>query len=204
MSMLVLVFALVLGVLASTASAQEQQPQPQPQPATTDPAPAPEPTSGGSEYGDEAADAPEGPMVPGDVAKIRNGVAYAPQAAPDAVKQIIWAGNEIVGMPYLYGGGHADFEDEGYDCSGTISYALHGADLLATPRDSNDFARFGGGGVGEWVTIFTNPDHAYMTVAGIRLDTSTGGSRRYKGAGPRWRDLRKSDKGYKRRHPIGL
>jgi hypothetical protein len=158
--------------------------------------------SGGSEYG---TDPPaETPTVPGTVAKIIDGVAYAPQSAPDAIKQLIWAGNDIVGMPYLYGGGHnEDFEDEGYDCSGTVSYALHGADLLAKPRDSSSFFRYGSVGKGSWVSIYTKSSHMYLTVAGIRLDTSAaddpGGLK-----GPRWRPLRKTDRGYKARHPVGL
>ncbi|MCW3015318.1 MAG: hypothetical protein JWO02_2410 [Solirubrobacterales bacterium] len=157
--------------------------------------------SGGSEYGTESP--AETPTVPGTVAKIVDGIAYAPESAPDAIKQLIWAGNDIVGMPYLYGGGHGDFVDEGYDCSGTVSYALHGADLLAKPRDSSSFLRYGSVGKGSWVSIYTKSSHMYMTVAGIRLDTSAADDR---GGlkGPRWRPLRKSDRGYKARHPVGL
>jgi hypothetical protein len=159
------------------------------------------PNPGGREYG--TADPMDTPTVPGSVAKIVNGIAFAPADAPDAVKQVIWAGNDIVGMPYRYGGGHQDFQDDGYDCSGTISYALHGGGLLARPRDSSSFAKYGGGGAGGWITIFTNPGHAYMTVAGIRLDTSAADDPR--GAkGPRWRPLRASNRGFKKRHPIGL
>ncbi|MCW3038940.1 MAG: hypothetical protein JWM31_845 [Solirubrobacterales bacterium] len=157
--------------------------------------------AGGAEF-DTTAPA-ETPTVPGSVAQIVDGVAYAPAAAPDAVKQVIWAGNDIVGLPYVYGGGHRDFDDDGYDCSGTISYALHGAGLLARPRDSSSFFRYGAAGRGSWVTIFTRSSHAYMTVAGIRLDTSAaddpGGLK-----GPRWRPLRGSDRGFKVRHPVGL
>jgi hypothetical protein len=84
-----------------------------------------------------------------------------------------------------------------------VSYALHGASLLKRPRDSRSFARFGAGGIGQWVTVFTNPGHAYMSVAGIRLDTSAADDAAG-GKGPQWRPLRKSDSGYKRRHPVGL
>jgi cell wall-associated NlpC family hydrolase len=157
--------------------------------------------AGGRAYGQP--DPMATPMVPGALAQVVDGVAYAPADAPDPVKQVIWAGNQIVGLPYMYGGGHKDFVADGYDCSGTVSYALHGADLLKRPRDSRSFYRFGLSGLGTWVTVFTNPGHAYMTVAGIRLDTSaaddpTGAK------GPQWRPLRKSDHGYRMRHPLGL
>lgn len=155
--------------------------------------------TGGATYGQDFT----GPTVPGSVAKIVNGIAYAPADAPEVVQQVIWEGNKIVGMPYRYGGGHQDFEDDGYDCSGTISYALHGGDLLSRPRDSSSFARYGAAGAGDWITIFTNPGHAYMTVAGIRLDTSAADDPKG-GKGPRWRPLRDSDRGYKKRHPVGF
>jgi cell wall-associated NlpC family hydrolase len=178
--------------VASVAPASAQDPAPQS---------AGSAASGGSEYGTQSP--ARTPTVPGAMAKIVDGVAYAPETAPDAVKAVIWAGNDIVGMPYVYGGGHGDFEDDGYDCSGTISYALHGADLLARPRDSSSFFRYGSAGKGSWVTIYTKSSHAYLTVAGIRLDTSAaddkGGQK-----GPHWRPLRRSDRGYKLRHPVGL
>jgi cell wall-associated NlpC family hydrolase len=167
--------------------------------------------TGGSEYGtvvagsddEEEGDVAATPTVPGTVAKIVDGVAFAPESAPDAVKQAIWAANAIVGMPYVYGGGHGAFEDDGYDCSGTVSFALHGADLLARPRDSSSFLKYGAAGKGSWITIYTNAGHAYMTIAGIRLDTSAAGDR---GGlkGPRWRPLRRSNRGFKIRHPVGL
>lgn len=166
---------------------------------TAPPAPAANP--GGREYG--ADDPLDTPTVPGAVARIIDGVAHAPQDAPEAVKQLIWHANRIVGKPYRYGGGHRDFEDDGYDCSGTISFALHGGGLLRRPRDSRSFARYGSRGPGRWVTIYTNPGHAYMTVAGIRLDTSAADDPRGD-KGPRWRPLRSSDGGYTRRHPTGL
>lgn len=159
--------------------------------------------AGGAEYGTVDPDAY--PTVPGDVAVIGDdGLAAAPADAPDEVKQIIWAGNDLIGKPYRYGGGHgADFDDTGYDCSGTVSYALAGADLLRRPRDSRSFFRWGAAGRGDWVTIYTASGHMYMTVAGIRLDTSAADDRG--GAkGPRWRPLRRSNKGYKTRHPAGL
>lgn len=143
------------------------------------------------------------PTVAGSVGKIVKGVAYAPALAPDAVKQAIWTANEIIGRPYVYGGGHASFTSKGYDCSGTVSYALHGGDLLDSPLDSSSFMSWGASGRGDWITIFTNPDHAYVVIAGIRLDTSAADDPAG-GKGPRWRPLRKSNAGFTVRHPSGL
>jgi cell wall-associated NlpC family hydrolase len=142
-------------------------------------------------------------LVPGHTARIIDGFAAAPMDAPPAVQQIIWAGNQIVGLPYIYGGGHASFVSPGYDCSGTVSYALHGASLLATPMDSGEFESWDGHGVGTWVTIFANGGHAYMTVAGIRLDTSPANDPSGL-QGPRWRPLRPENAGFVVRHPTGL
>ncbi|MHB1537657.1 MAG: NlpC/P60 family protein [Solirubrobacteraceae bacterium] len=158
--------------------------------------------TGGDPVG-EVADARPRLLVPGSFAKIVEGQAAAPENAPKAVKEIIWAGNEIVGRPYIYGGGHASFKSEGYDCSGTVSYALHGASLIQTPMDSSEMEGWGEAGVGRWVTVFANPGHAYMTVAGLRLDTSSvedpSGLE-----GPRWRPLRAENAGFVVRHPGGF
>jgi cell wall-associated NlpC family hydrolase len=142
-------------------------------------------------------------LVPGHTARIVDGLAAAPALAPPAVQRIIWAGNQIIGLPYVYGGGHASFTSPGYDCSGTVSFALHGADLLSTPEDSSEFEHYGGRGVGTWVTIFTNSGHAYMTVAGLRLDTSSADDPSNQ-QGPRWRPLRPANEGFLVRHPKGL
>jgi hypothetical protein len=144
------------------------------------------------------------PTVPGTVAQIVNGTAYAPDQAPDQVKQAIWAANQIVGLPYRFGGGHKlGFTDRGYDCSGTVSFALHGGGLLSVPRDSSGFLRFGGSGKGQWITIYTNPGHAFAVIAGLRLDTSAAGDPSGL-SGPRWRPNLRSTRGYKVRHPIGF
>jgi hypothetical protein len=144
------------------------------------------------------------PTVPGIVATIVNGLAAAPEAAPDAVKQAIWAANGIIGRPYRYGGGHArGFVDRGYDCSGTVSFALHGASLLDSPLDSGSFLRWGAAGVGQWITVYTNPGHAYAVIAGLRLDTSAAGDPSGL-RGPRWRPSLRSSRGFKARHPVGL
>ena len=142
-------------------------------------------------------------LVPGTTARYIDGLAAAPESAPAPVQEIIWAGNQLIGLPYIYGGGHASFISPGYDCSGTVSFALHGGDLLASPEDSSEFESFGSAGIGRWVTIFTNPGHAYMTVAGLRLDTSSADDPSNE-QGPRWRPLRPANSGFQIRHPTGL
>src|SRR4051794_40924552 len=109
------------------------------------------------------------PVVAGAVATIgADGLAAAPAAAPDAGEQAVWAANAIIGRPYRYGGGHArGFVDRGYDCSGTVSVALHGGDLLASPLDSSSFMHWGESGAGDWITVYTNPGHAYAVMAGL-------------------------------------
>jgi hypothetical protein len=142
-------------------------------------------------------------LVPGSTARYVGGIAAAPMSAPLAVQAIIWAGDQIIGLPYIYGGGHASFTSPGYDCSGTVSFALHGASLIGTPMDSSEFMGWGSHGVGRWVTIFSNPEHAYMTVAGLRLDTSSADDPSNQ-QGPRWRPLRPANSGFTVRHPLGL
>jgi hypothetical protein len=128
-----------------------------------------------------------------------DGLAVAPESAPEEVKAIIAAGNEIAAKPYKYGGGHGRWRDSGYDCSGSLSYVLHAAGLLDTPLDSSGFMRWGERGRGQWVTIRSNPSHAYMIVAGLRFDTS---ARRV--TGNRWSDEMRSARGFAGRHPEGL
>ncbi len=184
---------LLLAVLAAAAAPAAAQ-TPAPVPA----APAP-PATGGAAYGVAFQ-----PTVPGVVAQAVNGIAYAPDQAPDAVKQAIWAANQIVGMPYRLGGGHKlGFTDRAYDCSGTVSFAMHGAGLLAAPRDSSSFMRYGLAGKGQWITVYTNRGHAFAVIAGLRLDTSAAGDPAG-GSGPRWRPNLRSTRGYRARHPLGL
>ena len=128
-----------------------------------------------------------------------SGLAVAPASAPEEVQEIIAAGNKIATKPYRYGGGHGRWRDSGYDCSGSISYALHGAGLLASPLDSTGFMSWGERGKGEWVSIYANAGHAYMTVAGLRFDTSSS-----KRSGSRWSETTRSARGYRVRHPEGL
>lgn len=142
-------------------------------------------------------------LVPGTTARYVNGLAAAPMGAPLAVQEIIWAGNELIGLPYIYGGGHGSFTSSGYDCSGTVSFALHGASLLKTPEDSSEFESYGSHGIGRWIAVFSNPGHAYMTVAGLRLDTSSADDPSNQ-QGPRWRPLRPANSGFRVRHPLGL
>jgi peptidoglycan hydrolase-like protein with peptidoglycan-binding domain len=128
-----------------------------------------------------------------------DGLAVAPASAPEAVKAIIAAGNEIASKPYKYGGGHGRWRDSGYDCSGSVSYVLHAAGLIDTALDSSGFMSYGEPGRGTWVTIRSNPGHAYMIVAGLRFDTS---ARRV--TGNRWSEEMRSARGYRGRHPEGL
>jgi peptidoglycan hydrolase-like protein with peptidoglycan-binding domain len=140
------------------------------------------------------------PLGPGEEATVgKDGLAIAPAAAPDAVKQIIAAGNAIATKPYRYGGGHGRWNDTGYDCSGSVSYALHGAGLLDQALTSGDFTRWGAKGAGRWVTIYGNSGHAYMVVAGLRFDTS---GRQQDGT--RWHASSRSSSGYVATHPPGL
>jgi hypothetical protein len=138
-------------------------------------------------------------------AKIVNGVAYAPRNAPRQVVNAIAAANKIVRKPYHYGGGHGSFNDSGYDCSGSVSYALHGGGLLRSPLDSSAFMRWGLGGKGRWITVWTNPGHAFVIIAGLRLDTSSQNRARgaAPGSGPRWGYAR-STGGFTARHPKGF
>ena len=129
-----------------------------------------------------------------------NGVALPPLEAPTAVLKIIEAGNAIARTPYKWGGGHGRFLDTGYDCSGSVSFALYAAGLIDGPRDSSGLMGWGERGPGEWVTIYSNPGHVYMEVAGIRFDTSGA-----KATGSRWQnDLRGRRAGFVARHPPGL
>ena len=153
-----------------------------------------------------------GQEVPGTKAKLLpDGTAAAPADAPDQVKQAIWAANWLRDKPYKYGGGHGRLRDTGYDCSGAVSFALAAADLLETPLDSGSFMSWGAAGMGDWITVYTNPGHAYVVIAGLRLDTSTAGVSRVgrvragaRESGPRWRPVLRSPRGYVRRHPISF
>jgi hypothetical protein len=141
-------------------------------------------------------------MVNGSQAVLRNGIAYAPSHAPQSVKNAIWAVNTIRHKPYVWGGGHGSFYDNGYDCSGTVSYALHYAGALAAPLPSSDLLRYGERGRGRWITIYSRPGHTFAMIAGLRLDTT---DFRYGGnEGPRWHTDMRDTRGFAARHPAGM
>ncbi len=136
-------------------------------------------------------------LVTGARARVlRDGTAVAPRNAPDVVKRVILAGNQIAKFPYKWGGGHGAWRDNGYDCSGSVSFALAGAGLLKAPMASGPFMRWGAAGAGRWITIFANPGHIYMVVAGLRFDTSGRGR-----AGTRWQAVGRPGGGFAVRHP---
>ena len=142
------------------------------------------------------------PMVPGNHAVLRNGIAYAPANAPDSVKHAIWAVNTICRRPYVWGGGHGSFRDYGYDCSGTVSFALHYAGMLEQPLPSSNFLRYGERGRGRWFTIYSKHGHVFAMIAGLRLDTT---DLRYgSDVGPRWHLDGRDTWGFEARHPVGL
>ena len=157
------------------------------------------PTSGGATF--------EPPPPPPEEATLVDGRVIAPASAPRRVKRVITAANRIVEKPYIYGGGHKPFSsrlDGGYDCSGSVSYALYGGRFLRSPLPSGALMRWGRSGPGRWITVYSSPSHAYIVVAGLRFDTSmrdpdAPGPR----SGPRWsRTLRKSN-AFIARHPRG-
>ena len=128
-----------------------------------------------------------------------NGVAYAPAGAPRAVVRAIKAGNKLQDKPYLYGGGHRAFKDTAYDCSGASSYALRGIGGINSPLDSTGFMKWGLPGPGRWITTYANPHHMFVIIAGLRLDTGSGGAK-----GPRWRTTPRPPGNFTARHPAGL
>ena len=137
---------------------------------------------------------------PGFVATLNpDGTATAPALAPPAVIAMIYAGNLIASKPYIYGGGHGKWDDDGYDCSGSVSYALHGAGLLDMALTSGAFMTWGDPGPGQWVTLYANGGHIYAVIAGLRFDTSGRAA-----SGSRWQTDMRSGKGYVVRHPTGL
>ncbi len=142
------------------------------------------------------------PTVFGSRAVLRNGVAYAPSRAPQSVKNAIWAANTLRRKPYVWGGGHGSFSDRGYDCSGTVSFALHGAGLLNSPLPSTDLMQYGERGRGRWMTIYSRSGHTFAVIAGLRLDTTDLG--RGGDVGPRWYSYERNTSGFVARHPVAL
>jgi cell wall-associated NlpC family hydrolase len=135
----------------------------------------------------------------GGIAINTGGMVQPPPGAPAAVAQVIAAGNAIATLPYVWGGGHGSFHASGYDCSGSVSYALAAAGLLSSPLDSTGFESWGEPGPGKWITVYANAGHAFMVVAGWRFDTVALAE-----GGTRWSRTMTSTAGFVARHPAGL
>jgi peptidoglycan hydrolase CwlO-like protein len=135
----------------------------------------------------------------GGLAINTGGMVQPPPGAPAAVAQVIAAGNAIATLPYVWGGGHGSFHASGYDCSGSVSYALAAAGLLSSPLDSTGFESWGEPGPGKWITVYANAGHAFMVVAGWRFDTVALAE-----GGTRWSQTMTSTAGFVARHPAGL
>jgi len=131
---------------------------------------------------------------------LSNGMLVPPESAPARVKRVIAFANRIRTKPYVWGGGHGRWWDRGYDCSGSVSYALHGGEFIDSPLPSGPMERWGLGGEGRWITVYANSGHAYAVIAGYRWDTSGDAQ----GSGPRWHEDLRSSAGYMARHPAGF
>ena len=146
-----------------------------------------------------------GPVVPGKRAALRGRIAIPPAEAPLEVKRAIWAANQLQTKPYRYGGGHRSFNDSGYDCSGTVSYALGAAGLVKAPMPSSGFKNFGAHGKGKWITVYARSGHTFAVIAGLRLDTTAYNTmRRDRNWAPRWQATDRQPSGFVARHPAGL
>jgi cell wall-associated NlpC family hydrolase len=185
-----LFIAIALPSLAQAANrggltAYEYEPA---EPAPTEPAEA--------ETGETAA-----PVAEAGRATLLNGRAIAPANAPTAVRQVIAAANRIRLTPYIWGGGHGRWWDRGYDCSGAVSFALHGGRLMSLPLTSGSMTAWGAPGRGRWITIYANASHVYAVIAGLRWDTAGDENE----SGPRWHEstLAAASGRYVVRHPVG-
>jgi hypothetical protein len=141
------------------------------------------------------------PCTPTAKAKLLpTGELIPPASAPPRVKAVIEAANKIRTKPYIWGGGHARWWDKGYDCSGSVSYALHGGEFIESPLPSGPMEKWGLPGEGRWITVYANGGHAYAVIAGFRWDTSgdEGGE-----TGPRWHEELRDNIGFVARHPVG-
>jgi hypothetical protein len=128
-----------------------------------------------------------------------NGMLVPPSSAPTKVKAVIAAANKIRTKPYIFGGGHARWWDRGYDCSGSVSYALHGGGFISSPLPSGPMEKWGLAGEGRWITVYANAGHAYAVIAGYRWDTSGDEGE----TGPRWHEDLRDNVGFISRHPPG-
>ncbi len=158
------------------------------------------PVSGGATF--------EPPPPPPEKAMLVNGRVLAPASAPKRVKRVIEAANRLVDKPYIYGGGHKPYTaarlDRGYDCSGSVSYALYGGRFLRSPLPSGALMDWGEEGTGDWITVYAHGGHAYVVIAGLRFDTSmrdvdAPGPR----SGPRWSKTLRKSSAFVARHPRG-
>jgi hypothetical protein len=181
----------VAGESADYAGLPTEEPGDQPS-ASAAPAPLPKTTK-------PPGNGPTSDAAISDAEVLKNGIALPPIEAPQEVHQIVEAGNQIARTPYLWGGGHGKWLDKGYDCSGSVSFALAHAGLLGGPLDSGRLMGWGKPGKGKWITIYTNPGHVFMVVAGVRFDTS--GNR---ATGSRWQAAMRGTGGFTARHPPGL
>jgi cell wall-associated NlpC family hydrolase len=161
----------------------------------------PESTEAETPVETETGELETGETGPVGKARLIGSRAVAPANAPLAVKRVIAAANRIRTLPYVWGGGHGRWQDRGYDCSGSVSYALHGAQMLSTPLTSGSFETWGEAGPGRWITIYANASHVYMVVAGLRFDTAGDVSE----TGPRWHPTTAAAAGgrFIVRHPVG-
>jgi cell wall-associated NlpC family hydrolase len=190
----------IVASLAAAPAAMAQTATGGTDPSSTAPVPtaAPAVPTGGAAYGQPNPATTQ--LTPEQTATLLpNGYAAAPVAAPQEVKDAIAAANRITTKPYRYGGGHGKWEDSGYDCSGSVSYALHGGGLLKSSMPSGSFMDWGEAGKGEWITLYAHGGHIYMVVAGLRFDTSGRGE-----TGSRWQKAMRSPSGFTVRHPKGL
>jgi peptidoglycan hydrolase CwlO-like protein len=151
-----------------------------------------------SSSGESAPATAPAPLTPGESAQyISESQASVPSAAPPAVQAAIEAANSIATTPYIWGGGHGSFESSGYDCSGAVSFALHGGGFLESPLDSTGLETWGDPGAGKWISVYANSGHAWMIIAGLAFDTVGG-------PGPRWHSSPvDSTEGFIARHPPG-
>ena len=160
--------------------------------------PPPSARTGGTEAGGtDSADAASGTATGGSSAQSTPSSSEGETSG--VVQRVIGAANEIATRPYVYGGGHGSFESSGYDCSGSVSYALHGGGLLGSPEDSTGLESYGEGGPGRYITIYANAEHAFMVIDGRRFDTVALAE-----TGNRWSDSMTSTAGFVARHPAGL
>jgi cell wall-associated NlpC family hydrolase len=203
--------AALLVLTAAPASAQgtggaSAQMGDEQQPAVAAPGAAPQPTAAAPGVAPQLAVGGLSPGTPvvapvdGAEAQITGVLAAPPAGAPPEVLAAIAAANSIAGLPYRWGGGHGDFDDTGYDCSGAVSRVLNAIGHLDSPLDSSALKRWGRRGRGQWITVYTNPGHAYIVVAGLRFDTSMTA-----GDGPGWSKVLRTNNGtFEKRHWPGL